>query len=238
MRVIPLSSLDQFAAINVLADPGHIAGPVVVPNAVKVMPLWQLGDGKIARNVLGGIVGSFTSASSTVAEAIRAAIVANSQFAPLLSHIAPTASFIGIDLQDIRQADLPTFRSTGAAVPGTGTGTEMPNEVALVLTLRTAKTGPANRGRLYQPGWDSASLGAGNVAAPAAVLALQNYANALIAGFTAGGLSWGLIQPHRAAYTSPSTGREHPERVANIAPVTTTLVKDNHWDSQRRRGLK
>lgn len=236
--IISLDAFQQFAAINVLSDPGHIGGPVVVPNCVKVMPLWQLGDGKVTRNVLGGIITSFTTASQGVAEAIRAAIAANSQFGPLLAQLAPTASFLGVEIQDIRQAGNPVFRSTGAAVPGTGTGTELPDEVALVLTLRTAKTGQGNRGRLYQPGWSSASLGAGNVATAAAVTALTNYPNAINAGMSAGGLSWGLIQPARAAYVSPKTGTSHPARSAACIPVTNFVVRDNHWDSQRRRGLK
>jgi len=238
MPLVNLSNLQQFTAINLLSDPGHVGGPVVVPNAIKVMPLWTVGDGKLTRNVLGGIVGSFTSASSTVAEAIRAAIVGNSQFGPLLAQLATTVSFTGVEIQDIRQAGLPVFRSTGAAVPGTGTGIELPDEVALVLTLRTARIGRQWRGRLYQQGWCSAALGAGNTATAAAVTALSNYPNALLAGFAAGGLSWGLIQPHRAAYVSPKTGTSFPERLAHIEPVVGQVVRDNHWDSQRRRGLR
>lgn len=237
MPIVRLDNFQAFQAINVLSDPGHIGGPVVIPNAVKVMPLWLLSNGKLTRSVLGGVVGSFTSASATVAESIRAAIVANSQFGPLLSHIAPTASFVGIDLQDIRQPRLPVFRSTGAAVPGTGTGVELPGEVALVLTIRTNQTGSGARGRMYQQGFDTASLATGGVAAAAVVTALQNYANAIIAGMAAGGLTWGLLQPARAAYTG-STGTAHPARPAAIASPVVTLVRDNHWDSQRRRGLK
>jgi hypothetical protein len=238
MPLVDLSQFQQFSAINLLTDPGAIGGPVVVPNAIKVMPLWTLGDGKVTRSVLGGIVGSFTSASSTVAEAIRAAWVGNSQFAPLLAQIASTVSFTGIEIQDIRQAGNPVFRSTGAAVPGTGTGTELPDEVALVLTLRTAKIGRQWHGRLYQQGWSSVALGAGNTANPAAVTALTNYPNCILAGMAAGGLSWGLIQPARQAYTSPKTGTSFPARAAHIEPITSQLVRDNHWDSQRRRGLR
>lgn len=236
-RVIALENLQQFTAINVLSDPGHIGGPVVIPNAVKVMLLWQLGNGVIARNVLGGIVGSFTTASSTVAETIRAAIAGSGNMPAMLAVIAPTASFLGIDLQDIRQPNQPVFRSTGAAIPGTATGTELPAEVALVLTLRTALTGRAFRGRYYQPGFSSASLGAGGVATSATVTALQNFRFSIQAGINAAGLSWGLLQPARAAYTG-SSGTQHPARSAHIEPVTGWVVRDNHWDSQRRRGLK
>jgi len=236
-RVINLDSLQQFTAINLLSDPGHIGGPVVVPNAVKVMLVWTLGDGKSARNVLGGVVGSFTSASNTVAEAIRAAIAGNPAFGPLMAMLAPTVAFAAVELQDIRTPGNPVFRSTGAASPGTSSGTELPNEVALVLTLRTAKVGQQWRGRLYQPGWGTTALATGNVASPAAVTALQNFAGAIGAGMSGSGLSWGLIQPARQAYTG-ITGVSHPARQAHIEPVTSTAVRDNHWDSQRRRGLR
>lgn len=238
MALVPLERFQQFTAINTLSDPGYIGGPVVVPNAVKVMPLWQLGNGKIARNVLGGVVGSFTTASAAVAEQIRAAIVGNSQFGPLLAQLATTVTFLGIDLQDIRQANMPVYRSTGSAVPGTASGIELPDEVSLVLTLRTARTGKSGRGRLYQPGWASSALGAGNVAIAAAVTALTNYPNAINAGLAAGGLSWGLILPARQAYTSSITGTSHPARSASIIPVTNYVVRDNHWDTQRGRGLR
>jgi len=235
--VLNLDNIQQFTAINVLSDPGHIGGPVVIPNAVKVMPVFTLGDGKVVRNVLGGIVGSFTTASATVAEAIRAAIVGSASFAPFMAQIAPTVNFTRIDIQDIRQASLPVFSSTGAASPGTSTGTELPDEVALVLTLRTGGIGAQNRGRLYSMGWATTALGAGNTANTAATTALTSWSAALSAGFAAGGLQWGLMKPARAQYTG-ATGTVHPARTASIIPLTQGVIRDNHWDSQRRRGLK
>jgi hypothetical protein len=43
---------------------------------------------------------------------------------------------------------------------------------------------------------------------------------------------------HRAAYTSPITGRQFPDRPAGVIPLTGLAVRGNTWDSQRRRGLK
>jgi len=237
MPLINLANFPQLTAINLLSDPGRIGGPMVIPNAVKVMIVWTLGDGKLARNVLGGTVTSFTTASAAVAEAMRAALAGHAQTVALLGQLAPTVTLTRVEIQDIRQAQLPIFASTGGPSPGTGTGTELPDEVALVLTLRTGGIGQQNRGRLYQPGWTSAALGAGNIANTAAVTALTNYPAAVNAMMSAGGLSWGLLKPERAAYTG-STGTAHPHRPASIAPITSTVVRDNHWDSQRRRGMK
>ncbi len=237
-RILNLDNFQQFTAINLQSDLGHDKGPVVIANGVRIGVLWQLADGKLARNVIGGTKTSFTTASAAVAEQFRAAMVAQANFAPYLAQVAPTASFVGIDLQDLASASLPTFRSTGTALPGTSTGTEMPNEVAAVITLRTAKTGPQNRGRMYMPGIGTQAIGAGNTINATCMTALGNYPNSINAGMAAIGLTFSLIQPHRLDYTSPITGRHFPERPAQMAQITTWVVKDNHWDSQRRRGLK
>jgi len=236
-RVIRLDSLEQFAAVNVLSDPGYVGGKYPIPNAVQVVLNWNLADGKQGHNVLGGIVQSFTTASAAVAEAIFAGIKGNGTFAPLMAQLATTASFAGVTIRDLRQIDQPTFTSTGASAPGTGTGIELPDEVALVMTLRTAKVGAGNRGRVYFCGFATSALGTGNVAAPAAVTAVTNFSSAIAAGMSAGGLTWGLIQRARAAYPAVGGGT-HPERPAGIVPVTQGSARNNTWDSQRRRGLR
>jgi hypothetical protein len=236
-RIVNLANFDQFTAINVLSDPGHVGGPVIIPNAVKFILVWTLGDGKSARNVLGGIKTSFTTPSQAIAEQARAAIVGHPNFGPYMAQIAPTASFAAVELQDISVGGSPIYRSTGASTPGTATGTELPNEVALVTTIRTAKVGAQWRGRYYLPGYSSAAIGAGNVITAAAMTAAQNFSVAISAGMGAIGLQWALLQPARAAYTG-SSGTQHPARSAHAEPMTTVIVRDNHWDSQRRRGLK
>jgi hypothetical protein len=69
------------------------------------------------------------------------------------------------------------------------------------------------------------------------VTSVQNWANGIPAIFTTNGLTLALGLPARSAYTG-TTGTPHPARVAATLPVTSLLVRDNHWDSQRRRGLK
>jgi hypothetical protein len=167
-----------------------------------------------------------------------AALTGNANFTAYMTHIASTVSLLRVELQDIRQAQQAIVASTGASVPGTAAGAEMPDEVALAVTLRAAGIGPSNRGRIYFLGFDTAEMAPGNVASPALITALGNLMNfAIPAMFSAGGLSQGIINPARQAYTG-ATGTAHPARAAVIKPVASQLVRDNHWDSQRRRGLK
>ena len=238
MRVVNIEAFQQFTAVQLLSDPGHIGGPVVVPNGIKLMIVWTLADGKIARNVLGGIAPAGYSPTTALAEAARAALVAGSGWSTLAGFLAPTISLTRVELQDIRSAHNAAIPSTGAATPGTSAGTALPSEVAAVISIRTAKTGQAGRGRAYIPGWATNALGASDLIAAAAFTALTNWTTNISNAITAAGLSWALILPERNGYTSPSTGTVHAHRDAVMAPVTSSLVRDNHWDSQRRRGLR
>lgn len=236
-RVINLSNFPQFTAINVLSDPGAMGGPVIIPNAAKMMIVWQLTDGKIARNVLGLQVAAAWTATAAEAEAARAALVSGAAWTALAAHIAPTTSLLRVELVDIRTQGQPVVASTGAASPGTSSGTALPDEVAVAVTLRTNRVGTGFRGRYYVPGWATTALGVGNVVLAAAVTALQNWTvNVSNAAVQAGGVLV-LLQPARQAYTG-STGTQHPARQAGVVTITQQQVRNNTWDSQRRRGLK
>lgn len=237
-RIVNLANLEQFTAINVLSDPGVIGGPVVVPEAIRVMIVFTLTDGKTARMILCGRAAPAFAPTPTIAEAIRAALVAGATWTALNAHLSPTGALARVDLQDIRSAGQPVVSSTGAAVVGASTGVALPDETAACLTFRTALVGAGHRGRAYFPNWATTALATGNVIASAAFNALANWGQSNIASaMTAGGLVHALALPARAAYTG-STGTSHPARAAHVENVTFVTVRDNHWDSQRRRGLK
>jgi hypothetical protein len=238
-RMVRLENFQSFQAINVLSDPGAVGGPRIVPNCVEFIIQWQLTNGKIANQVLGMIVGASYNPTVANAEAGRASLVSGANWTTLAAFIIPTARISAVLLRDIRQPNLPLISSTGAATPGTSTGTALPDEVAFCITLRTNQTGPGNRGRSYIPGWATNAIGAGGIVAAGAVTAAAQWASnswgpAMVA---AGGTNIGLIQPARNAYIG-STGTSHPARNAQIIPITGIVARDNHWDSQRRRGLK
>ena len=238
MRVVDLSRFQQFTAINLLADPGAVGGKLRVPSCAQITLRWTLGDGKLANIVLyGRFTGTF---AGTVAQAngIHTALSSGSAWTALAAFLAPGTSFAGVGIRNVDVVDQPIILSTTTAVPGTSTGTELPNEVALVITLRTANVGRGHRGRMYVPGWATTASGAGNVVAAAAVTALNNWGGTIAAAFSGQGYTWVLGLRERAAYTSPVTGVMHPARPATSEVITQTPVRDNHWDSQRRRGLK
>jgi hypothetical protein len=236
-RLVNLANFQQFAAINVLTDPGALGGPVVIPSCAQLRLLWTTGSGKAAHNVLTVRYNGAFAGSAAQLNSILTGLTTGAQWTALSAHIAPTAGLVAADIRDINQPNQPIIPSTGAGAVGTSSGSELPNEVAVCVTLRTAFTGPQNRGRLYVPGWATTALGANNTIAAAAVTALTNWSSIIAGVLSAQGYTWCIGHPARQAYTG-STGTVHPARVAGSVPITTISVRDNHWDSQRRRGLK
>lgn len=236
-RVVNLANFEQFTAINVLSDPGAIGGPVKVPQCAQIVLNWTLEDGKTAHNVLYGRFGASFAGTVAQANAILTGLTTGVNWTTLAAFLAPTTALAGISIRNVDIVNQALIQSTGAAAPGTSASPALPNEVAAVITLRTAATGPQNRGRVYVPGFATNALGAGNVIAAAAVTAIQNWGQQLINTINANGYTMVIGQKARAAYKG-STGTDHPARAAGSVVVTGQVVRDNHWDTQRRRGLK
>lgn len=224
--------------MQLTSDPGYIGGPEVIAGVARIYIRWVLADGKQALNVLHGRYTGPFHGSPTEANAIITALTSGAQWTALALHLAPTMALNQVWIQDVGTAQQPILVSTTPGANGTSTGTELPDEVAVVITLRTGGIGRQNRGRMYIPGWATTALATGNVVAPAAVTALQNWAGNISGILTAQGYQWGVGHRARAAYTSPITGTDIPARVAGLVPIQTVVVRDNHWDSQRRRGLR
>jgi hypothetical protein len=237
MPIVRLDMLQQFAAVNLLSDPGAIAGPKIAPNCVQVTLIWSLTDGKEGRNVLTARYAPPFLGTVTMANALLAAFGASLTSRGVDVFQPITGALSAVHLRDINIAFQPIIESTGPAHAGTSISTALPDETAIVLTLRTGQTGPANRGRMYVPSWASNAVAAGGVIAEAVLEALNPWAVDITAALAAEGLQWAIAQPARQAYTG-STGREHPARAAASALVTQAITRDNHWDTQRRRGLK
>jgi hypothetical protein len=238
VRLIPLSSLTQFAAVDLSSDLGNIGGPIVIPNCVQIVLKWTQQDGKGANVVTYGRVGGIPAPTVTQADQIFSALSTGAQYTALKALQSSTSAFTGVTLRSVHSKDQPIIASTGAAVSGTAVGATFPNEVALVITLRTALVGRANRGRMFIPNWTADSSAAGNVVLASSVTVLQNWANTLISAYAAGGYTMVIGQQERADYTSPKTGTHFPHRDATSVTVTQCTVRNNTWDTQRRRGLK
>lgn len=236
-RIIALDSLQQFTAVNLLFDPGAIGGPKLVPSVAEITLRFAMPTARYANVVMHGRYVGVFNGSVAQANAILAALSTGSAATALLSHLSSSVVISSVSIRDLNTANQGLITSTGPAVPGTGAGIALPAEMALVVTKHTAQTGRANRGRMYIPGWNVASVAADNTATAGCVTDLQTWANTVQGAFNASNYTMVIAHPARAAYTG-STGTAHPARAAGSVDVSSLFVRDNHWDSQRRRGLK
>jgi hypothetical protein len=238
-RIIALDNLQQFAAVNALStDLGAIPGPVLIPQCAQIVLSWNLPDAKTGHTVWYGRYSGAFAGTVAHANAIHTALSTGAQWTALAPFLHTTAILNGVTIRNVAVIDQPILQSTTPGAAGTAAGGPLPSEVAAVVTLRTALAGRANRGRSYIPGFASAALFAGDVIIAAAVTALQNWAGTWIGALSPSGYTLVIGQRARAAYTSPVTARPFAARPANSVQVTACVVRDNHWDSQRRRGLK
>ena len=216
-------------------DLGHIAGPVVIPNCVRVELKWTTPNGRTALNVLHGSVGGGFTPTASIANALLSGLTTGGTFGTLAVLLSTATELAGVSLLDMRSANNAAVDSTGTAAPGTSGADPLSPATALVITERTAKAGPGFRGRIYIPGWTNDAVGLLAAASTSAVGALQNWADTFIGVFAAEGLTLSLAQPARAAYTGTS-GTAHAARAAHLEPITQMVVRNGFWDNQRRRG--
>lgn len=237
MRIVNLANLEQFAAVNLSADQGAIGGPVVVPSCAQIVLGWSLEDGKTGHNVLYGRYSGAFAGTVAQANAILTALTTGAAWTGLAAFMATSTILRAVTIRDVNTANQAIISSTGTGAPGTSASPALPNETSLAITLPTAFTGPGNRGRMFVPGYATNALGAGNIAAAGAVTATQTWFNGIATALAAQGYTFVLGQKARKAYIG-STGTSHPARSATSTPIVGGGVRDNHWDSQRRRGLK
>ena len=217
-------------------DAGRIKGSIVIPTAVEVDLLWNLANGKTnMKCVMGGIVAGGFTATSAIAQTVFASITGSAAWTAYAAYVHTTASFAGVQLRDLRAANNPYVKSTGAAVAGTGAGTALSSSLAIPINLPTAFAGRGFRGRVYLPGLDSGAdvSGTGLILA-AAVTAAVNFVIQVQTSLTASGITLALKQPARQQYTGV-TGAVHTARAAQITAVTTPQSRTAYFATQRRR---
>jgi hypothetical protein len=220
-------------------DPGRSPGAFIVPNCVQVRLNWTLPNGKIVHNVLHGRVAGGFAATAVIAEAIRAAIVASAAWTAYKVYVNGASALQGVDLRDMTQFNQPIVPSTGGSTAGTGVATSLPPGAAICITLRTAKSGQANRGRVFLPGLDSACDVAGTGAILAAAnTAAVNFVTAVQTALTGQGITMCLQNPPRVQYVGAKTGTNHPARIAGTVDVTSISARSTTFRSQRRRALR
>ena len=151
-----------------------------------------------------------------------------------LGHLPTTTALVGLDVRDLRAANNPLISSAAVNHPGTAAGNALPPANAMVITLRTAFAGRSFRGRVYLGGLAATTSDVnGHIVAQA-----NTDANVFVQQFgtvctTAGG-NWAILQRYLPPRTSHG-GVALPERQSAVVNVTGTSVRDNIFDTQRRR---
>jgi hypothetical protein len=196
-----------------------------------------MADGKTGHNVLYGRTATVPAPTIAHAQAIFAALTTGAAWTAFAGHLSTSTLLASVTIKSVHVQDQAMVQSTGSAVPGTHASVSTPNETALVVSLRTALSGKSNRGRMYIPGYSVGVVNAANQALATTVTDTTTWASGIIGIFAAQSYTLVIGQRARAAYIG-STGTAHPARVATSTTVTQLLVRNNSWDSQRRRGLK
>lgn len=237
-RIIALDSLQQFAAVQLASDPGYDRDHRNIDNCAEFVLYSALEGGKVGHMVFHGRYSGTFAGSVAQANGIMAGLFSGAQWTALAAFISNTAQFTTCSIRDLNVENQPLILSTTGNTVGTSVSPALPSETAVVITKRTAFVGPAHRGRIYFPGFATNALGAGNVVAAATVTALNNWAAIISGVLTAnGGYVFSIAHHSRIAYTG-ADGSHHDARANGTVPITTIAVRDNHWDTQRRRGLK
>lgn len=237
MPIINISNLQQFTAVNLTKDQGAIAGPIQIPQCCEIGLVWSNAAGKPVHNVLHGSYSGGFAGTVAQANSILTSLTTGGTWTAMAAFMTTNSALSFVTFRDLNSINNPLITSTSTGAAGTSVSTALPSETAVVITLRTARTGRANRGRIYVPNFASNATAAGDLVAAATITAIQNWANVIPGALSAQGFTFCIGQKARAAYTG-STGALHPARAATTIAITGQSVRDNHWDSQRRRGLR
>lgn len=219
-------------------DMGRKPGKQQMTQGIELVIFWGQEDGRQAKNILhasysGGFAGTVAQANS-----IMTGLSSGSNWTALAGFLHPTTSILAVGIRNLNVVDQAQIVSTIPGALGTATGSALPNEMSAVATIRTSNVGRANRGRIYLGGFATNALGTGNTIAAGAVTAITNWTGSIAGVLQGQGYVLGVGHLERVAYTSPITGVPFPDRASGVVPAITVTCRDNHWDSQRRRGLK
>lgn len=216
-------------------DGGKIAGPQNVPSVLEIRVRQAIPNGKVATWAVHGAYVTVPTGLPGMAQSLFAAISA-AWATNLGTYMSPQTSIRGVDLRDMTSFSNPIFESTGAAVPGTGTGNPMPADAAVVLTENIAARGRGAKGRIFLPGWTVAADAGNGMINQTVSDALDAFGIALAGAISAQNLTPCLAQVARQAYIG-LTGTQHNARGATHVTVESYTCRDLEWDTQRRRGL-
>jgi hypothetical protein len=161
-------------------------------------------------------------------------------------HCATTTLFGNVGVRDLSAANLTEFIGTGAAVAGTGTGDSLPGGVSCVVSLKTVFSGKRYRGRIYLGGFTETENLANGVISAALQTSAASFIQAVDTTLAAHTMRLAVLSRPAFAQTVTHTTtaadgtqnvvtHNRPARPGAITQVTSIVVRNNVWDSQRNR---
>lgn len=209
-------------------------GPTVVSNGVEVKLNWTIGN-RAATNIMHARGTFGDTVPGTLPETLFTAFKSALTSSLLGADLATTTTLTGVSLKSINSGNNGYINSTGTAQAGTGTGAAFPNNVALAVTLSTAKSGPGYRGRVYLGGfiltvaltpirWTDA-VGTHSAA----------WVNSIISTMGTNGLTACVLQHHLLPEPGATQPPMNQDRPADLTQITSARIVNPRIDTQRRR---
>lgn len=219
---------------------------VQVANAALVRLIWSLAGQGTMVNVLGALIGSGPAVTQATANTLGTAIKGSLNSGTYKTRLHSGTSLVGVGVRDIRQVNLPEFIDNGVAVPGTGTLDALPRSAALVVSLRTALAGRGHRGRTYLGGFDESVNDPDGSASTLLLTDAATFMAAVQSALSAASMPLAVVGRNRNAksttvdVTNPDGShsikvRSYPASAGHVEAVTAIQVRNDTWDSQRRR---
>ena len=209
-----------------------VKGAIVYPDGGRLAVLWDL-HGKPTSNIYHFRGTAGTPVTQSLADSLAAFL--RTQFSAILYQPIAGAGLKlrGCSLLDISNTTNAMYTSVDAGLAGTSATPDLPADVSVTVTLNTGKRGPLYRGRSFIFGFATEACVAGGLISPAAQAAARIWVEAIQDGLGGSG------------YTLTVLSREYPEDTVNPKPaksvtmddVTGIVVRDAHFDTQRRRDL-
>lgn len=221
-------------------DAGRIPGPYNIPSVLEIKCQMLLPNSKQTFFIVHGAYTSQPASIQSVATALFGSISA--AWGTNLASLAATATqFQNVYVRDMTAFTNPVSVGTGTAVPGTSASPAMPVNAAIVITEQVVTRGRGAKGRIFLGGWATNADAGGGVISAAAQTGLNAFCTALFNAITGQSLTPCVAQPARQAYLGV-TGTSHAARGSAGPPptgthvnVSTYLLRDLVWDTQRRR---
>lgn len=207
--------------------------PLVMSNAVQVRLIWSL-LGRTCSNVLGGQVGGGYTNSQVHADALGVDVLGDFTSSGLAALMPNSSILVAVGIRDLRTANQVEYISTATEVVGTGSGDALPNELAAVVTLRTALAGKRYRGRVYMSGANEAQNSTNGVIVPGFNTAITDFITAVQSDMGTQGITLSVLS--RPTYLNLAPPADTLVWPGALTPVTSITARDLNWDTQRRRG--